>query len=163
MKSPIARAAVVSAAFVALVAASDAFAVLGGAPTYPANASNAQVVQRAAAAASAASGAAAASYSVQQTTLDTGTVVREYVSGGTVFGIAWEGPQMPDLRTLLGTYFPQYVGAIDSQRSAVGGRRPVFVNQGGLVVRSGGHMGDFSGHAFLPQSLPAGVTESDIR
>jgi hypothetical protein len=162
MKRHIARAAVASAALVAFATtAPDAFAVLGGAPTFPSSASGTQSIQRAASTASGAS--ASASYTVQQTTLPTGTVVREYVAGGTVFAIAWEGPQLPDLRTLLGTYFPTYVSDLQAQRGGVGGHGPAQVEHGGLVVRSGGHMGDFSGHAFLPQSLPAGVTESDIR
>jgi hypothetical protein len=168
MKRETVRAILASAALGALIMAPPAFAVLGGAPTYPATASGSQITQRAASAVASgasagASASSAASYTVQQTTLDTGTVVREYIAGGAVFAIAWEGPQLPDLRKLLGSYFPQYVSDLETQRGTVGGHGPARVQQGGLVVHSGGHMGDFSGHAFLPQSLPPGVTESDIR
>jgi hypothetical protein len=105
------------------------------------------------------------SYSVRATTLGNGTVVREYLAtDGTVFGIAWHGPQMPDLTNLLGSYFPQYVAGMKAVRAARGGARgPVAVDQSNLVVRSGGHMGGFSGQAWLPPALPAGVSGADIQ
>ncbi|MCP3723366.1 DUF2844 domain-containing protein [Paraburkholderia sp. CNPSo 3272] len=150
----------------ALGAAAPASAALGGMPTpAPAGAvsssANAAVVH----AASGVSGtASAASYTVTQTTFSTGTVVREYVSAaGTVFGIAWSGPIMPNLPVLLGTYFTQYDSARVSQRTANPGRGPLNVELPDLVVHSGGHTGAFSGQAYLPQSLPAGVSATDIQ
>jgi hypothetical protein len=113
----------------------------------------------------ASSASASTSYTVRETTLGNGTVVREYVATeGTVFGIAWSGPQMPDLNDLLGSYFPQYVAGVKAARAARGGGRgPVAVDQSSLVVQSGGHMGAFSGRAWLPPALPAGVSSSDIQ
>lgn len=106
---------------------------------------------------------AAPPYSVIQTTLSSGTLVREYVSqSGTVFGIAWRGPNMPNLSQLLGDYFPQYASGAQAGRAA-GVRGAAVVEQTGLVVHSGGHMGAFSGQAWLPQAMPAGVTGSDIQ
>jgi hypothetical protein len=103
-------------------------------------------------------------YTVRQTTLATGTVVREYVSqAGTVFGVAWTGPQPPDLSALLGSYFPQYVAGVKASHAAGTVRGPGIVEQAGLVVHSGGHMGAFSGQAWLPQALPAGVSADDIQ
>lgn len=165
-----------------LVASTNAFAGLGAAPmTTPAGASvtgvttrspgagAASTVTRAATQASssgmAASGgtAASTSYTVRETRLASGTVVREYVGqDGTVFGVAWQGQQMPDLSALLGTYFPQYIAGLKANRAAGAVRGPAAVEQSGLVVHSGGHMGAFSGEAWLPQALPAGVSTSDI-
>lgn len=106
----------------------------------------------------------AAPYTVTQTTLASGTVVREYVSAaGTVFGIAWGGPVMPNLSTLLGAYFPQFDSARDALRTAHPGRGPLIVQLPNLVVRSGGHMGAFGGQAYVPSSLPAGMSASDIK
>lgn len=115
------------------------------------------------AASSGSSTSGAAAYTVRQTTLANGTIVREYLSqAGTVFGIAWSGPQLPDLSTLLGSYFPQYVASVEANR-ARGVRGSGAVDSSGLVVHSGGHMGAFSGQAWLPQALPAGVSASDIQ
>lgn len=130
--------------------------------------SNGTAVMRSASSASSGattSTAASASYTVQQTTLGNGTVIREYISSaGSVFGLAWSGPQMPNLSDLLGNYFPQYVAGVTSARQLRGGGHgPGIVQGSGLVVRSGGHMGAFSGQAYLPQALPAGVSATDIQ
>lgn len=149
-----------------------AYAVLGGNPMQtPAGASSSTVspaVARAAVQGSStgqttSSTSTSASYSVIQTTLPSGTVVREYVTtSGTVFGIAWRGPQMPNLPQLLGDYFPQYASGVQAARAA-GVRGPGVVEQSGLVVHAGGHMGAFIGQAYLPQAMPSGVTGSDIQ
>ena len=145
--------------------AAPAFAELGGTPTPPPPGASVRslspIVHAQSGVASAASSTA---FSVTQTTLPSGSSVREYVSAaGTVFGIAWNGPTMPDLSTLLGAYFTQYDSARVAQRTAQPGRGPLNLEMPGLVVRSGGHMGAFSGQAYLPQSLPAGVSAADIQ
>jgi hypothetical protein len=157
------------AVFAVLGAAASAHAALGGAPMpLPAGATASPVAPRAVAAAAASAAApatasaAGAAYTVTQTNLASGTSVREYVAQGTVFGIAWNGPRMPDLQSLLGNYFPQYVKGIDAQR-AQGVRGAVNLQTTGLAVQSGGHMGSFFGRAWLPQGLPSGVTADDIR
>jgi hypothetical protein len=98
---------------------------------------------------------------VQTLTLPSGTVVREYVStAGVVFAVSWQGPVLPPLKQLLGSdNFTQYTTA-QSQRS---GKGFAGVDLPGLVVNSGGHMGAFFGRAWLPQSLPAGITTQDIQ
>ncbi|HYS64190.1 MAG TPA: DUF2844 domain-containing protein [Paraburkholderia sp.] len=162
-----------------LAAVQSAHAGLGGTPmTPPADASvSSRTVQPATSAASgaqsvmrsasgaASSSSASASYTVRETTLGNGTLVREYLAtDGSVFGIAWRGPQMPDLNELLGSYFPQYVAGVKAVRAARGGGHgPVTVDQSSLVVHSGGHMGAFNGQAWLPPALPAGVSGSDIQ
>ena len=91
--------------------------------------------------------------------MPSGTMVREYVSpAGSVFAVTWEGPSLPDLRQVLGSYFQQYVDAI--QGGGVGSR---VVEQPGLVVYSGGHMRAFRGRAYVPQLLPQGVTADAIQ
>jgi hypothetical protein len=89
-----------------------------------------------------------------------GTVVRQYAApNGIVFGVAWQGPSMPDLRKVLGGYFQQYVEAAKSRR----GRAPLLIQQPGLVMRSGGHMRAFHGQAYDPRILPEGVGPEDMR
>ena len=90
-----------------------------------------------------------------------GTTVREFVSpGGIVFGVAWQGTTLPDLRQLLGAYFDQYLAAAQSRRTR---RAPVLIELPGVVVHSSGHMRAFAGNAYLPQNLPPGVSAEDIR
>ena len=151
-------------------AAAPAYAVLGGQPMAAPQGATAESSTAAVARAAVASGASSASttsasnYTVRTTTLASGTVINEYLSTeGVVFGIAWHGPRMPDLASLLGSYFPQYQQGLKAQRAARGGRGQVSVQDSGLVVESGGHMGSFAGSAYLPQSLPAGVSASDIQ
>ncbi|WP_245746915.1 DUF2844 domain-containing protein [Paraburkholderia lycopersici] len=163
-----------------MFAARQVSAALGGAPMpTPSGASvstlspaaaaaatpgNASVVARQAVQGAASGAAATSAYTVQQTTLANGTVVREYLSAaGTVFGVAWNGPQPPNLATLLGGYFPQYVAGVKASHAAGLVRGPGVVEGSGLVVHSGGHMGAFSGQAWLPQALPDGVSASDIQ
>ncbi|RDK03004.1 DUF2844 domain-containing protein [Paraburkholderia lacunae] len=92
-------------------------------------------------------------YSVYLLTMPSGTLVREYVApNGIVFGVAWEGPTLPDLKAVLGAAFDQYAAAT-ATRSAT----PLAVSSSDLVVYSGGHLRAFAGHAYVPQAVPAGV------
>lgn len=98
-------------------------------------------------------------YTVHVITLPSGTVVREYVApSGVVFGVAWEGPTLPDLKTTLGAAFDQYVAATATRRAT-----PLAVSNSDLVVFSGGHLRAFAGHAYLPQAVPAGIDVSVIQ
>lgn len=149
----------------ALGVAAPACAALGGPPSPPPIGGHSTTLAPIAHVASGtASIKTSASYTVAETTYSLGTVVREYVSpAGTVFGIAWSGPVMPDLPTLLGAHFPQFDSARVALRQAHPGRGPLVIQQPDLVVRSGGHMGAFGGQAYVPSSLPAGVSASDIK
>jgi hypothetical protein len=107
---------------------------------------------------------ATSSYTVHEIQGATGTVVREYVSGeGKVFGLAWQGPRPPDMRQVLGSYFDQYIQAAKAQSGNRMGRRPLLIEQPGLVVQMGGHPRAFNGKAYVPEMLPAGVRAEDIQ
>jgi Protein of unknown function (DUF2844) len=104
------------------------------------------------------------SYTVHEIQAASGVVVREYVSAeGKVFAIGWNGPWMPDLRQLLGGYFEQYVQAAKAQNTARPGRRPLMIEQSGLVVEVGGHPRAFTGRSYVPEMLPPGVRAEEIR
>jgi hypothetical protein len=106
--------------------------------------------------------AAGVNYLVRQTTLATGTRVSEYVAaGGTVFAVAWDGPMLPDLRTLLGQYFEAMTD--ESARAPRAGRGRLVVDEPGVVIHSGGHMRAFEGSAWIPAQLPAGFSADDLR
>jgi hypothetical protein len=104
------------------------------------------------------------SYTVHEIQAAGGTVVREYASSsGKVFGIAWHGPWPPDLRQLLGGYFEQYAQAVNAGSGARRGRRPILIEQPGLVVQISGHPRAFAGVAYVPEMLPANVRVEDIQ
>jgi hypothetical protein len=100
-------------------------------------------------------------YRVHEIELPSGTVLREFVApGGAVFAVAWHGPIIPNLRQALGKYFDNYVAA--AKVSPVNHRR-LDINQLNLVVHAAGHMRSFSGIAYLPQSIPSGVSVGELR
>ena len=100
-----------------------------------------------------------AAYTLHTITLPSGTVVREYAGAdGIVFGVAWDGPTLPDLKAALGPAFDRFTHANPSR-----GGGPLAVSASDLVVYSSGHLRAFSGHAYLPQALPAGVDATAVR
>ena len=90
-------------------------------------------------------------------TIPSAIIVREYVSGsGTVFAVTWSGPSLPNLQTLLGGYFKDYLAAIKE------GRRSIYLNNENVIIQSSGMMGAFQGFAFLPKQAPAGFTPNNL-
>ena len=103
-------------------------------------------------------------YTVHEIKAPTGTVVKEYVSpAGRVFGVSWRGPFIPDMQQLLGDYFEQYSAAAKAQREGHVGLQPLNIQEPGLVIQTAGHMRAYSGRAYDPGLLPAGVTPNDVR
>lgn len=148
------------AAFALTVAASGAWATLGDDAGSIAN--DAAALGASTQAVTALAAGAATRHSL---TLPSGTVVNEYVStSGRVFAIAWQGPLLPPLKQLLGTdLFTQYTQAVNAAQTSgqVRGRSNVVLDD--LVVLSGGHMGAFSGAAYLRSAIPAGFSANDIQ
>ena len=102
-------------------------------------------------------------YTVHEIRAATGTVVREYVSSGKVFAVAWQGTWPPDMRHVLASHFDEYQQAVQTQASGLAGRRPLYIDLPGLVVQSSGHMRSFAGRAYVPELLPSGVSKEEIR
>jgi hypothetical protein len=100
-------------------------------------------------------------HDVHQITAAGGTLVREFVApSGLVFGVAWEGPNMPDLEALLGSHYAAFRQAV----IASGRRRAaVVLRTGDLVVESGGHMRAFRGRAYLPELVPPELGPAVVR
>lgn len=111
--------------------------------------------------ATAATAGADAIYTVSQSTLDSGTVVREYSdTGGKVFAVSWRGPTLPDLRTLLGDKFTAMTNAAGARAKA--GHSQLALERPDVVVVSNGHMRAFAGRAWMPSALPAGFDTTTI-
>jgi hypothetical protein len=135
-----------------------AHASLGGAPTAFHDAS----INGARARALAASSVTAANYTVNSTTLTSGTTVREYVGAdGTVFGVSWSGPFQPDLRNLLGDHFATMTA--EAARQAHAGHSQLYVNRPDVTIESTGHMRAYAGRAWINAKLPAGFNVQDIQ
>jgi hypothetical protein len=103
-------------------------------------------------------------YTVHETLSPTGTTVRQYVGAdGIVFGVSWDGQFPPDFRQLLGNYFDQYRNAVQTTARARKARGRMAITQAGFVVRTAAHTRFFSGIAYAPNLLPAGVSPSVVR
>jgi hypothetical protein len=91
-----------------------------------------------------------------------GTVVREYVSpAGMVFGISWQGPFVPNMQQLLGTYFTHLQQFAQAQTGRHGG--PLIIQKDSFVFTSGGHMRSYRGRAYVPNLLPPGVSPEVVQ
>ena len=102
-------------------------------------------------------------YTIYEIKTSTGTMIREFVSpNGTVFGIAWEGGFVPEMKQLLGAYFEQYSAAAQAATPKYLGRRPLNIRLPTLVFQTGGHMGWYYGRAYLPPSVPQEANMEEI-
>jgi Protein of unknown function (DUF2844) len=100
-------------------------------------------------------------YSVKELGTADGRTVREFVSpAGLVFGVAWQGPTMPNLQELLGSYFEQLKQAPRARRQR---GAPLVVRGKNFVLVSGGHMRSFHGAAYVPNLLPSGIMAEVVR
>lgn len=156
------RSALAPIAFLSLMSlCASSQAALGSAPS-AFSGKTALKARSLAAASSAGSSAAAAAYTVNETMLDSGTVVREYVGSGdgNVFAVSWNGPFIPDLRTLLGSHFATLTSAAAARPKA--GHSQLSVKDGDVVIVSGGHMRAYAGRAWIVSALPAGVSADEI-
>lgn len=84
--------------------------------------------------------------------LPSGTIVHEYLSNGVVFAITWQGPAVPDLRSLLGVYFAQLASHVSS-----GSHHSMRFIGNDFVMRSMGHGRSHSGRAWVPSVVPSGL------
>jgi hypothetical protein len=101
-------------------------------------------------------------YDLHEITTASGTRVHEYATRqGTVFAVTWQGPVPPDLRQLFGNYYDQYQSAVAKQPRP-GMHRQLTIGGGDLVVQSSGHLRAFSGKAYVPSLVPAGVSAADL-
>lgn len=91
------------------------------------------------------------------------TTINEYATNaGQIIAYTWQGPTMPDLRALLGTYAGSYRAGAEAA-TADGNLHVSRVARPDVVVESGGPMRGYVGRAWLPAALPAGVTADDFQ
>lgn len=101
------------------------------------------------------------SYTVHESTNTDGVTVREYASAANVvFAVTWQGPTRPDMRALLGSYFPNFIAAGQSRARGTG---PLIGREGDLQIESVGHQGAFAGRAYVPRLVPATLKAEDLQ
>ncbi len=101
-------------------------------------------------------------YRLHQITDANGAVVREYVStAGKVFGISWQGPFVPNMQQLLGSYFTYLQQHAQAQTGRHGG--PLIIQKDNFVFTNGGHMRWYRGHAYVPSLLPANLSPEVVQ
>jgi hypothetical protein len=89
--------------------------------------------------------------------------VRQYLApSGQVYAVSWEGPAMPDVAALLGTWFDRYRQGASAALPNANGLHSSRVSGSDLVVETAVRLREFSGRAWLPDALPAGVAAADI-
>ena len=104
-----------------------------------------------------------AQYDIQEITDENGMRVREFLTkAGVVFAVAWNGPVVPDLQRLFGASFDTYIQSLSALKDP-GTHRSLRIATTELVVEAGGHMRAYSGRAYLPRSIPEGVSAADLR
>jgi hypothetical protein len=92
-----------------------------------------------------------------------GMRVREFLAlDGAVFAVTWNGPALPNLRSLLGVSFPLYEKAMAAVKEP-GRQRSLRIASPELVLEFGGHMRAYEGRAYLPASIPSGLSAADLR
>jgi hypothetical protein len=136
-------------------------ASLGGAPDSAAPAQAVRLAAPRSESPAARSAQAAAPWSAHQSVDANGVTIREYVlPSNVVFAVTWEGPIRPDMKALLGSYFPNYVNAGESR---VRGPGPMVEGNDDFRVESAGRLGHFYGVAYLPRLKPASVRPGDLK
>lgn len=145
----------------------QAFAALGDFPMTGASHRVTATTMMAAKAATASSNVATTSttttssaYTENIVTLDSGTVVREFVATATnlVFAVQWNGPRLPNFQDILGSYAARYLTPSATSNVKSRGLGHSGLSASDLVVQSFGRLGHFSGSAYLPSAVPAGFT-----
>jgi hypothetical protein len=100
-------------------------------------------------------------FEVHELQAGSGNVVREFVSpGGQVFGVAWTGHFMPQYSQMLGSYADVITKTAQTRRNH---RAPLAINEPGFVFSAFGHMKYYSGRAYIPSMVPAGVLAEEIK
>ena len=91
------------------------------------------------------------------------TTVHEFLDlNGRVFGVTWSGRTPPHLSLILGKHFDEYESELARVPRVKGRRNFQTVITSKLRIAQAGHLGHFSGSAFLLGHMPEGVTDTQI-
>ncbi len=94
---------------------------------------------------------------------ENGNTVREYAdTSGVVFAVGWNGISKPDLQTLFGSYYNEYLDSLKTIPKQYGAKN-LSMKTAKMVIRRGGRMRDQRGFACVPSLIPAGVSAEDLQ
>lgn len=87
--------------------------------------------------------------------------VHQYVSNATgkVFAVEWSGPRMPNLKSLLGSYFGAYTAARGTKPISL---HAMSITTPDLVMEVHGPNGNIEGRAWAPALVPSNVSVANI-
>jgi hypothetical protein len=108
-------------------------------------------------------------YDRHEITTSEGVSVREYsargtaAGGGTVFAVQFDGPGLPDMKTVLGPHYDRYVAATRIQQQRARNHHLMSFDDDGLVVTIVKLPRGFSGEAHLRSATPQGVDVRELR
>jgi hypothetical protein len=101
-------------------------------------------------------------YRLHQITDANGAVVCEYVSpAGKVFGVSWQGPYVPNMQQLLGSYFTYLQQYAQAQTGRHGG--PLMIQRDNFVFTNSGHLRWSRGRAYVPSLLPTNLSPEVVQ
>lgn len=98
-----------------------------------------------------------------------GVSVREFSAhgtgggAGTVFAVQFNGPDLPDMKSVLGPHYDRYVAATRIQQQRARNHHVMSFDDDGLVVTIVKLPRGFSGEAHLRAATPAGVDVRELR
>jgi Protein of unknown function (DUF2844) len=101
-----------------------------------------------------------AAYDRHEITLSSGSRVREYVNKeGKVFAVAWSGPSLPDLKTVLAGHYDAFVAAASAPRH---NHHVLTVSTPELELQNTRLQRGFAGRAHIPNLVPAGTSIAEL-
>jgi hypothetical protein len=101
-------------------------------------------------------------YDLHEAQTPAGVRVRQYVdrASGKVFALTWQGPQLPDVNTLLGSYASRYQAAAKEHH---GSHHVLTIDDPDLKVSVLRLQRGWQGDAYLPNAIPQGVDRAELR
>jgi hypothetical protein len=100
-------------------------------------------------------------YDRHEIVTDDGATIHEFAArDGTVFAVDFAGPAIPDLQTMLGSHYADYLA---SARAHHGNHHVMSFDENGLVVTIVKLPRGFTGSAQVSALMPQGVTAEDLR
>jgi hypothetical protein len=101
-------------------------------------------------------------YDLHEAQSPTGVRVRQYVdrASGRVFALTWQGPRLPDVNELLGSYAARYQAAAKEHH---GSHHALTIDDPDLKVSVLRLQRGWQGDAYLPNAVPQGVNRAELR